>query len=148
MDWTSKPVCQPQLNIVIIRVVLVMESVHSSKTLRQGPSIYIPCKKVLKMPKITQLQKLCAAGKITPLPELEANHSLLLWTISTCHIPHLWLKWKDDILIILLCFEKKQKNPNNFGCFSYMYICASLCAFITEARRGSQVFWNWSHKQF
>jgi hypothetical protein len=32
MDRTSEPVSQPQLNIVLIRVVLVMVSVHSSKT--------------------------------------------------------------------------------------------------------------------
>ena len=32
---TSKPVSQPQLNAVLIRVALVMVSVHSSKTLRQ-----------------------------------------------------------------------------------------------------------------
>ena len=32
MDWTSEPVCQPQLNI-LLRVDSVMVSVHSSKTL-------------------------------------------------------------------------------------------------------------------
>jgi len=35
MDWTSEPVSQPQLNVVLMRVALVMLSVHSSKTLRQ-----------------------------------------------------------------------------------------------------------------
>ena len=29
MDWTSEPVSQPQLNVVLIRVVLVMVSLHS-----------------------------------------------------------------------------------------------------------------------
>jgi hypothetical protein len=33
MDWTSEPVSQPQLNVILIRVALVMVSVHSSKTL-------------------------------------------------------------------------------------------------------------------
>jgi hypothetical protein len=33
MDWTSEPVSQSQLNVVLIRVPLVMVSVHSSKTL-------------------------------------------------------------------------------------------------------------------
>ena len=33
MDWTSEPVSQSQLNVVLIRVALVMVSVHSSKTL-------------------------------------------------------------------------------------------------------------------
>jgi len=33
MDCTSEAVSQPQLNIVLIRVALVMVSVHSSKTL-------------------------------------------------------------------------------------------------------------------
>ena len=33
MDRTSEPVSQPQLNVVLIRVALVMVSVHSSKTL-------------------------------------------------------------------------------------------------------------------
>ena len=34
-DWTSEPLCQPQLNVVIIRLTMVIVSVHSSKTLRQ-----------------------------------------------------------------------------------------------------------------
>ena len=34
MVWTSEPVGQPQLNVVLIRVALVMVSFHSSKTLR------------------------------------------------------------------------------------------------------------------
>ena len=34
MDWTSEPVSQPRLNVVLIRVALVMASVHSGKTLR------------------------------------------------------------------------------------------------------------------
>ena len=34
MDWTSETVSQPQLNVVLMRVALVMVSVHSSKTLR------------------------------------------------------------------------------------------------------------------
>jgi hypothetical protein len=29
----SEPVCHPQLNVILVRVVLVMLSVHSSKTL-------------------------------------------------------------------------------------------------------------------
>jgi hypothetical protein len=33
MDRTSEPVSQPQLNVVLIRVALVMVSVHSSTTL-------------------------------------------------------------------------------------------------------------------
>ena len=33
IDWTSEPISQIQLNVVLIRVVLVMVSVHSSKTL-------------------------------------------------------------------------------------------------------------------
>jgi hypothetical protein len=33
MDWTSEPVSQPQLNVVIYKTDLVMVSVHSSKTL-------------------------------------------------------------------------------------------------------------------
>jgi hypothetical protein len=32
MDWTSEPVSQPQVNVVLTRVALVMVSVHSSKT--------------------------------------------------------------------------------------------------------------------
>jgi hypothetical protein len=32
MDWTSESVSQPQLNLVLIRVALVMVPVHSSKT--------------------------------------------------------------------------------------------------------------------
>jgi hypothetical protein len=38
MDWTSEPVSQPQLNVVLIRVALVMVSVHSSKALRKTGS--------------------------------------------------------------------------------------------------------------
>ena len=34
MDLTSEPVSQPELNVVLIRVALVMVSVYSSKTLR------------------------------------------------------------------------------------------------------------------
>jgi hypothetical protein len=37
MDWTSEPVSQPQLNVVLIRVTLVIVSLHSSKTLRHWP---------------------------------------------------------------------------------------------------------------
>jgi hypothetical protein len=38
MDWTSEPVSQSQLNVVLSRAVLVLVSVHSSKTLtRTGP---------------------------------------------------------------------------------------------------------------
>jgi hypothetical protein len=33
MDSTSEPVSQSQLNVVLIRVVLVMVSLHDSKTL-------------------------------------------------------------------------------------------------------------------
>jgi hypothetical protein len=33
MDWTSEPVSQSQLGVVLIRVALVIVSVHSSKTL-------------------------------------------------------------------------------------------------------------------
>jgi hypothetical protein len=33
MNRTSEPVSQPQLNVVLSRVALVMVSVHSSKTL-------------------------------------------------------------------------------------------------------------------
>jgi hypothetical protein len=37
-DRTSEPVTRPQLNVVLIRVALVMVSVHSSKTLTNtGP---------------------------------------------------------------------------------------------------------------
>ena len=39
MDRTSEPVSQTQLNVVLIRVALVMVSVHSFKTLRQLHSI-------------------------------------------------------------------------------------------------------------
>ena len=42
MDWTSEPVSQPQLYVVLIRVALVMVSVHSSKTLRQIPKVTGP----------------------------------------------------------------------------------------------------------
>jgi hypothetical protein len=38
MDWTPELVRQPQLNVILIRVALVMVSVHSSKTLRHGIS--------------------------------------------------------------------------------------------------------------
>jgi hypothetical protein len=47
MDGTSKPVSQPQLNIVLIRVAFVMVSVHSSKTLtktkRMHPYKHVSC---------------------------------------------------------------------------------------------------------
>jgi hypothetical protein len=39
MDWTSEPVSQPQLN-VLIRIALVMVSAHSSKTLRHSLNLY------------------------------------------------------------------------------------------------------------
>ena len=43
-NWTSEPVSQPQLNIVLIRVALVMVSVHSSKTqLRHQHTHVFPC---------------------------------------------------------------------------------------------------------
>jgi hypothetical protein len=33
LDWTSEPVSQPQLNVVLIRLALFMVSAHGSKTL-------------------------------------------------------------------------------------------------------------------
>ena len=39
MDLTSEPVSQPELNVVLIRVALVMVSVHSSKTLTKTLSL-------------------------------------------------------------------------------------------------------------
>jgi hypothetical protein len=41
MDQNSEPVSQPQLNVVLIRVALVMASVHSSKTLSKPPLLGI-----------------------------------------------------------------------------------------------------------
>jgi hypothetical protein len=41
MDWTSEAVNQPQLNVVLIRVALVMVSVHNSETLTKGPSLHV-----------------------------------------------------------------------------------------------------------
>jgi hypothetical protein len=38
MDRTSEPVSQPQLNVVLVRLALVMVSVHSSKTLTKTAS--------------------------------------------------------------------------------------------------------------
>ena len=38
MDRTSEPVSQAQLNVALIRLALVMVSVHSSKTLTKTPS--------------------------------------------------------------------------------------------------------------
>jgi hypothetical protein len=35
VDWTSEPVSQPQLNVVLIRVALVLVYVHRSKTLTE-----------------------------------------------------------------------------------------------------------------
>jgi len=40
MDWTSGPVSQPQLNVVLVRLALVMVSVQSSKTLTKTVSFY------------------------------------------------------------------------------------------------------------
>jgi hypothetical protein len=37
MDWTSEPVSQPQFNVVLIRVALLMVSAHSCKTLTKTP---------------------------------------------------------------------------------------------------------------
>jgi hypothetical protein len=37
MDLPPEPVSQPKLNVVLIGVVLIMVSVHSSKTLRHTP---------------------------------------------------------------------------------------------------------------
>ena len=36
LDWTSEPVNQPQLNVVLIRVASVVVSVHSSKNLTKS----------------------------------------------------------------------------------------------------------------
>jgi hypothetical protein len=33
MDGTSEPISQPQLNVILLRVALIMVSLHSSKTL-------------------------------------------------------------------------------------------------------------------
>jgi hypothetical protein len=40
MDGTSEPVSQPQLNVVLIRVALVMVSVHRDKTLTKTVPLY------------------------------------------------------------------------------------------------------------
>jgi len=36
--WTSEPVSQLQLNVILIRIAWVMVSIHCCKTLRQSPS--------------------------------------------------------------------------------------------------------------
>ena len=46
------------------------------------PNIYPPSKWILH---VTQLQKLSAAGKTTPLLEHEANHSQLLQRVQATH---------------------------------------------------------------
>jgi hypothetical protein len=43
MDCTSEPVSQPQLDVVLIRVALVMVSVHSSKTLTGTVYLTVSC---------------------------------------------------------------------------------------------------------
>jgi hypothetical protein len=39
MDWTSEPVSQPQLNVVLIEIALVMVYAHSTKTLTKTASL-------------------------------------------------------------------------------------------------------------
>jgi hypothetical protein len=41
--WTSEPVTQPQLNIVLTRVAFVIVSVHSSKTLTKTQPLFLTC---------------------------------------------------------------------------------------------------------
>jgi hypothetical protein len=49
MNGTYETVSQPQLNVVLIRVALVMVSVHSSKTLRHhSPSEQSECRERIK----------------------------------------------------------------------------------------------------
>jgi hypothetical protein len=55
-----------------------------------GPSIYISSEKFPTIPKVTQLQKLSAAGKTMPLLEHEANHRQLLWTVWSSPTSHIW----------------------------------------------------------
>jgi hypothetical protein len=51
MDWTSEPLSQPQLNIILIRVALVMVSLHSNKNPNKGqtPWKHSVCTSVLWM---------------------------------------------------------------------------------------------------
>ena len=39
MNQTSEPVSQPQLNVVLLRVALVIVPVHSGKTLTKAPGL-------------------------------------------------------------------------------------------------------------
>jgi hypothetical protein len=47
MDWTSEPVSQPQLNVVLLRVALVMVSAYSIKTVRQCISEFLEIERPL-----------------------------------------------------------------------------------------------------
>ena len=53
MNRTFKLVRQLQLNIVLIRVALVMGSVHSSKTLRHKQNTYVPKTTIVNIKSMT-----------------------------------------------------------------------------------------------
>ena len=80
MHWASEPVNQPQLNVVLIQVTLVMVSVHSSKTLTKT---VIP----LCIYKECQL--------VHGIPFQGINPSLFHWALSDTHaVLRMWtLEW-------------------------------------------------------
>ena len=73
MGWTSEPVSQPQLNVVLIGVVLVMVSVHNSKTLTKiywVLFIFWDRASLLNMELIYWLGCLPMSSKVSPSPPL------------------------------------------------------------------------------
>jgi len=53
-----------------------------------GALAFICSLKISSIPNVTHVQNLSPAGKITPLPEYEANHSQPVLTIGSNPIPH------------------------------------------------------------
>jgi hypothetical protein len=88
MDWNSEPVNQPQLNVVLIRVALVMVSLHSSKTLtkteyedrRDVPNFY-PL--LVRMNRSVPIPKPCFSWLENGV---DKSTSCMVWLVTLWHI--------------------------------------------------------------
>lgn len=65
---------------------------------------------VLRIPNVTQSQKLSASGKIVPLLEHKTNHSQRLSTFWSSLISHSWDK-NENIFLLIFLFCKEPKTP-------------------------------------
>jgi hypothetical protein len=130
MNLTSQPVSQPQLNVVLIRVALVMVSVHSSKTLTKTPSTRLSswCQATNSLHDPVQSWACNCYGSCTctnGLSQFQASAALYDPVMSSKPVPpwwvlnyEAWLLTKDKTLATsgtqLLCIDSEKTLTRRF----------------------------------